>query len=349
MKLFFQFLIFLLVLFFYLHIYYHLKTSNDLELYTIEEPSKDKLEEVCNLRQPVLFDFDNELLLKECNLTNLVDNYGAFDIKMREPGVVDDNSEMYLPFILNESIQLFQKKDGKYITENNSDFLQETGVVKKFQYNDAFLRPPLVSNCLYDFQSGTINAETPLRYNLNFRNFYFVTSGKITVKLIPPKSHKYLYIQKDYDNFEFRSLINPWNVQSQYKNDFGKVKVLDIEIEKGQMLVIPPYWLYSIKYNKLSSICVFKYRTFMNNVAILPHLCLYLLQNQNIKRNMVNVVKNNNEKVGEDETKKATNVERHSNEINKGESISNTSNVITSNSTFNPPPIPVAANNTQQL
>jgi hypothetical protein len=322
-----------------------LKTSNDLELYTIEEPSKDKLEEVCNLRQPVLFNFDNELLLKECNLTNLVDNYGAFDVKMREPGVIDDNSEMYLPFILNESIQLFQKKDGKYITENNSDFLQETGVVKKFQYNDAFLRPPLVSNCLYDFQSGTINAETPLRYNMNFRNFYFVTSGKITVKLIPPKSHKYLYIQKDYDNFEFRSLINPWNVQSQYKNDFGKVKVLDIEINKGQMLVIPPYWLYSIKYNKLSSICVFKYRTFMNNVAILPHLCLYLLQNQNIKRNMVNVVKNNNEV---EDTKNNVENKNHpgnkitpsSNEIIKGESTVTTA-------TFNPPPIPVAANNTQ--
>jgi flagellar assembly factor FliW len=347
MKLFFQFLIFLLVLFFYLHIYYHLKTSNDLELYTIEEPSKDKLEEVCNLRQPVLFNFDNELLLKECNLTNLVDNYGAFDVKMREPGVIDDNSEMYLPFILNESIQLFQKKDGKYITENNGDFLQETGVVKKFQYNDAFLRPPLVSNCLYDFQSGAINAETPLRYNMNFRNFYYVTSGKITVKLIPPKSHKYLYIQKDYDNFEFRSLINPWNVQSQYKNDFGKVKVLDIEIDKGQMLVIPPYWLYSIKYNKLSSICVFKYRTFMNNVAILPHLCLYLLQNQNIKRNMVSVVKSNNEV---EDTKNNVENKNHpgnkitpsSNEIIKGEST-----VTPSTATFNPPPIPVAANNTQ--
>lgn len=324
-----------------------MKTSNDLELYTIEEPSKDKLEEVCNLRQPVLFNFDNELLLKECNLTNLVDNYGAFDVKMREPGVIDDNSEMYLPFILNESIQLFQKKDGKYITENNGDFLQETGVVKKFQYNDAFLRPPLVSNCLYDFQSGTINAETPLRYNMNFRNFYFVTSGKITVKLIPPKSHKYLYIQKDYDNFEFRSLINPWNIQSQYKNDFGKVKVLDIEIDKGHMLVIPPYWLYSIKYNKLSSICVFKYRTFMNNVAILPHLCLYLLQNQNIKRNMVNVVKSNNEV---EDTKNNVENKNHpgnkitpsSNEIIKGEST-----VTHPTATFNPPPIPVAANNTQ--
>jgi hypothetical protein len=292
MILFFQILIFLLVLFFYLHIYYNLKTSDDLELYTIEKPSKDKLEEICNLRQPVLFDFENDLLLNECNLTNLTDNYGAFDIKMRKPGVIDDSSEMYLPFILNESISLFQKTDGKYITENNSDFLQESGVIKKYRHNDAFLRPPLISNCIYDFQSGSINAETPLRYNLNFRNFYYLTSGEITVKLIPPQSKKYLYIQKDYDNFEFRSLINPWNVQSQYKNDFGKVKVLDIKMTKGQMLVIPPYWLFSIRYNKLSSICVFKYRTIMNNIAILPQLFLYLLQNQNIKRNIVNVIDN---------------------------------------------------------
>ena len=33
----------------YIHIFYHLKTSNDLEVYEIEQPSKDKLEEICNL------------------------------------------------------------------------------------------------------------------------------------------------------------------------------------------------------------------------------------------------------------------------------------------------------------
>ena len=38
--------IFCVVLFLYLHIYYHLKTSNDLEVYTIEKPSKNKLEEI---------------------------------------------------------------------------------------------------------------------------------------------------------------------------------------------------------------------------------------------------------------------------------------------------------------
>ena len=55
--------IFCLVLFLYLHIQYHLKTSNELEVYTIEHPSKEKLEEICDLRQPVIFDFYNERLI----------------------------------------------------------------------------------------------------------------------------------------------------------------------------------------------------------------------------------------------------------------------------------------------
>jgi hypothetical protein len=68
-------LIFCLVLFFYLHIYFHLKTSNDLEVYEIEQPSKDKLEEICDLRQPVLFDFYNEGLLEACSRENILDVY----------------------------------------------------------------------------------------------------------------------------------------------------------------------------------------------------------------------------------------------------------------------------------
>ena len=39
--------IFSVILFLYLHINYHLKCSNDLEVYTIEAPSKETLEEIC--------------------------------------------------------------------------------------------------------------------------------------------------------------------------------------------------------------------------------------------------------------------------------------------------------------
>ena len=283
--------IFCVVLFLYLHIHYHLKTGEDLEVYTIERPSKEKLEEICDIRQPVIFDFKNDRLLESCNLGTLDDNYGAFDIQVRDVTNKDENIELYLPFLLKEAINIFRDdKHEKYISEKNQDFLKETGAVKNYSYNDAFLRPPLVSKCIYDLMTGSLGSKTPLRYELNYRNYYYVTSGKINIKLIPPHSSKYLYPVKDYDNFEFRSPIDVWNIQQEYKADFDKVKVLDVTLNKGEIIYIPAYWWYSIKYEKLSSICTFKYRTFMNVLAISPELVLTMLQGQNIKRDIVKKV-----------------------------------------------------------
>lgn len=300
--------IFCLVLFLYLHINYHLKTSNDLEVYTIDRPSKDKLEEICDFRQPVIFEFNNERLLESCTLRNLDDNYGAFDINLRDITNSDDNSELYLPFLLKEAINIFREdKNKKFISENNSDFLKETGAVKNFSYNDSFLRPPLVSKCIYDFMSGSIGSKTPLRYNLNYRNYYYVTHGKVNIKLISPQNSRYLYPNKDYDNFEFRSPVNVWNIQEEYKPEFDKIKVLDITLNKGEIISIPAYWWYSINYEKLSSICVFKYRTFMNVLAISPELVLTMLQGQNIKRDIVKKVDITKKSNKEDNKKEPSN------------------------------------------
>jgi hypothetical protein len=268
-----------------------LKTSNDLEVYTIERPSKETLEEICDLRQPVVFEFKNNRLLESCNLANLDDNYGAFDIQLRDITNYDDTSELYLPFLLKEAINIFgEDKNEKYISEKNQDFLNETGAIKNYNYNDSFLRPPLVSKCIYDFMTGSVGSKTPLRYNINYRNFYYNTSGRVNIKLIPPVSSKYLYPVKDYDNFEFRSPVNVWDVQQEYKADFDKVKVLDVTLNKGEIIFIPAYWWYSIEYEKLSSISVFKYRTFMNSLAISPEIVLSMLQGQNIKRDTVKKV-----------------------------------------------------------
>ena len=54
---------------------------------------------------------------------------------------------------------------------------------------------------------------------------------------------------------------------------------------KGQILYIPAYWWYSIEFGKESSLSTFKYKTYMNTVAILPQLVMRLLQTQNVKRN----------------------------------------------------------------
>ena len=281
-------LTFCIVLFIYIHIFFHLKTGEDLEVYEIEEPSKDKLEEICDIRQPVVFDFNGGNLLENCSLEQVVSNYGAFDIKLRDLREESSEAELYIPFTMNAAVHAFNN-DGeeKYISEKNGDFLDETGLVKIYQYNDAFLRPHMVSSCMYDFLTGSNNIETPFRYELSYRNFFYVTQGAVTIKLAPPKSSKYLYEIKDYDNFEFRSPVNPWNVQDKYEGDFDKIKCLELTLTKGNIIYIPAYWWHSIKFEKDTSVCVFKYRTYMNTVAIIPQLGLRLLQRQNIKREIV--------------------------------------------------------------
>jgi hypothetical protein len=288
LKIFIAFFIFCLVLFIYLHIQFHLKTGNDLEVFELDQASKDKLDEVCDLRQPVIFDFDNERILQTINKKYITDNYNAFEIKIRNAKDSDYTSEIYMPLPLHAANKLFDEdKKNAYFSENNSDFLQETGLVKHMQYNDAFIRPPMVSNCNYDIMTGSAGTTTPFRYEINYRNFFLITEGKAVIKLAPPQNSKYLYPERDYENFEFRSPVNPWNVQPQYSADFDKMKCLDVVINPGQTINIPAYWWYSIQFEKNTCIACFSYRTYMNNLAIIPHIAMHALQLQNVKRVVV--------------------------------------------------------------
>ena len=123
---------------------------------------------------------------------------------------------------------------------------------------------------------------------MNYRNYFIVTPGKVIVRLLPPKSTKYLYAVNDYDNFEFMSPVNVWNVQTQYRADFDKLRFIDVTLIPGQMIHIPAYWWYSIKFVKSNtSLCVFKYKTYMNTLSISNHLIMTLLQRQNTKRVIV--------------------------------------------------------------
>ena len=300
--------VFCLILFIYLHVHFHLKKVNDLEIYEICQPSKEKLEEVCDFRQPVVTDFNNQSIIEKCSLNYVKANYTGYDIKIRNVKERDDETELYIPLGIVESIDLFKKdKESKYMSENNYDFLDETGLIKMYRNNDMFLRPSMVSSCNYDILFASLNVETPLRYEVNYRNYFVVTNGKAIVRLLVPKSKKYLYATNDYDNFEFISPVNPWNVQDEYRSNFNKLRTIDVTLITGQMIHIPAYWWYSIKFVKSNTtICVFKYKTYMNTLAISNHLVMRLLQGQNTKRvvaskmNIVENKKNNTPNKNED-------------------------------------------------
>ena len=313
--------IFCLVLFIYLHIQFHLKTGEDLEMYEVDEPSKEKLEEICDIRQPVLFNFENQKIMETSNKTYIANNYYAFETKIRNIKDTDSNSELYMPLPLHATIKLFNEDNASsYFSENNSEFLEETGVVKSLKYNDEFLRPYMVSNCNYDIMMGSKNTCTPFRYEINYRNFFLLTQGSAQIKMAPPHSTKYLYPNYDYENFEFKSPVNPWSPQPKYIADFDKMKCLEFTLTPGKTLFLPAYWWYSIKFiSSDTSISCFRYRTYMNNIAVLPYIGLHALQIQNVKRNVAkkaNIDELNNEIVTPDNNLN-TNIQNNaSSEIN---------------------------------
>lgn len=299
--------IFCIVLFLYLHVHFHLKRSNDLEVYEIEQPSKQRLEEVCDIRQPTTFEFYNEQLLTQLSYQAIHTNYRAFDIHIRDVSKVPSSSSsshdkddktkiqqkgtehdpvLYIPVTFKIAHEVLKKDtEMKYFSEHNADFIDETGLIKIFQLNDEFLRPYMVSTCMYDIMMASTGTTTPLRYEVNYRNYFLVTQGRVKILLIPPKDTRYLYPINDYDILEFRTPVNPWKVQSEYQDDFDKIKTLEVELFQGMVMFIPAYWWYSIQFIvHETSVCSFKYRTHMNTISIAPQLFMNVLQNMNTKR-----------------------------------------------------------------
>ena len=88
-------LIFCIVLFLYIHIYNHIKTSNYLEVYEIENLSKDKLEDIINFKQPLLL--NNYTLISNIDANYLISNYPTFDLNL-----YNTQNDLFLKIKLDE-------------------------------------------------------------------------------------------------------------------------------------------------------------------------------------------------------------------------------------------------------
>lgn len=274
--------IFAIVLFLYVHILFHYKVGNELEIYEITDICKDKLDEICDIRQPVLFDMMDDSISKTSSLSYISKTYNAFDVKIQNSS--SEQSEDKVPLNMDKAIVLFDEdKEGKFISFDNDEFLSETGIRKNIEYYDELFRPIGINRSYYDILLGSENSHTPLKYDIYYRNYFIVTQGEVTVKLIPPKHKKYLQLYNNYETFEFVSPMNPWNIQDKYAPSFDKVKSLEVVLKANKCIFIPPYWCYSFKFKKQSSICSLKYSTYMNTLSFSHHLFIYYLQNQNVQ------------------------------------------------------------------
>ena len=263
----------------------HLKNTqeNAKEVYYLENISKEKAEELCDLRQPAVFNYENQPI-RDSILAELQDkkNYST-NVIIRN----SKNIENYVPISLDKTLTLFQKDDqSTYYSENNTAFISETGIKHILDSNDYYLKPCMMASKSYDIMFGSENSHSPLRYDINYRNFYYCVKGSVKIKLAPPKSSEYLRETKNYNTFEFSSPVNLWEVQDEYMFDMRNVDTLDVSIREGQVLYIPAFWWYTIEFQKEAIISSLKYRTYMNALAVLPRFILRFFQMQNVSHKM---------------------------------------------------------------
>lgn len=292
-------LLFLIILFFYIHIVHQYKRSEDLEIYELDYSSNQHLQEVCDVKQPILFEFKPVVPKFYETVTYddlLADEYANHDIKVKESADYWQENELSVDYVIlpYSSGSNLMKTDSKaaYFSENNEDFIDETGLTKTMSSIDDYLKPTFVTQTKYDIMLGSRGATLPLRYHTHYRHFLSVNSGKIRVKMTPWKSTKYLYQIRDFETYEFRSPVNVWKPDKKYRHEMDKIRFLDFEVLEGSVLSIPPYWWYSIQYdNKVDTlVSSFTYNTIMNNVSNIPYFVKYYIQQSNIKKRVAKVL-----------------------------------------------------------
>uniref|UniRef100_A0A6C0B7P1 Cupin-like domain-containing protein n=1 Tax=viral metagenome TaxID=1070528 RepID=A0A6C0B7P1_9ZZZZ len=277
-------IVFILLLFLYLHVNNQLKRSEDLEISEMDYIDNENLQEICELKQPILFQYKqiNEEFFREITLDNLF-NHASQEIKVKDSAEYFDENEnpdyLYLPYKSANSLFISDVK-AKYFSEKNGDFVEECGLSNQFEENNIFLKPSFTVNSNYDFMVGSKNVILPLRYHTNARQFLCVNSGKIHVKMTPWKSRKYLNPLKDYEHYDFRSTLNPWTDNE----NMSRLRFLEFDVHAGYIIYIPPFWFYSIKFSDSTEnlVCKFEYNNATSFITNIPNYSMYYLQQSNI-------------------------------------------------------------------
>ena len=279
---------FLFILFFYIHLQYQYKTSDDLEIYELDYTTNQQLQEICHLKQPVLFQLDQFKDVEPFFEMISLRREGDVNVKdIRDYYKTTNTSVDTISLSFSSAYGLMDTDTkGHFFSENNSDFVREKGN-SNFLKIDNYLASPWILHKQYDLLFGSKNTRTPLKYHTETGRFLIVSTSSIPIpkessficiKMTPWKNRKYLEVKKDFENYEFWSTIDIWN----YPPD--KIKCLEFNVNEGFAVYIPPYWFYSIEFpNPSISVASFTYSSGMNIVSNLSNIGLYFLQQNNIK------------------------------------------------------------------
>ena len=284
------------------------KKSEDLEIYEMDYTTNTELQQICNSKQPILFEFksvlpdifldlDSAAFLKHSSYdVNVIDTHDYL-----HPNNTNNINSIESVPLKYDSFRRVSVADSRshFITEGNLEFIEESGLYSEYEELNSYLKPAWTVQTKYDLLQGSEGAYTPLRYHTDERRFIIVSSGKITVKMTPWKSRKYLYPITDFSTYEFRSPIDAWTPannqvskgKKDYTQDIEKIKFLEFDVLEGFVLYVPPYWWYSIKYSSAETLVLgATYNTSPRVIANSWDILQYYLQQDNTTKKVAKTI-----------------------------------------------------------
>lgn len=273
------FIVFSIIIFIYIHVIGHLKISNDLEIYEINNNiNKETINSIIELKQPVIFSNSENIknIIFEINEEIEQKKYEELELNVYNKAL-NKNTEL----MFNIAVKLFEKDDqSKYYSCDNQTICNDTSISYIIKNYETDIKPIGTTNYTYDLILGSINTTTLLKYYIDNRIFIIPITEQIEVILIPPKYIENVNIIKEYENLKFYSNEDVFNAPETVK-----YKMLKLILNVGDILYIPPYWMYSLKLinSNKSKILELKYSTFFSNISITPELLQHILQIQNLK------------------------------------------------------------------
>lgn len=316
---FFKIIIFFIVLLVYIHMMFHLKSSNIIDMYYLNNINKSSIESMCDTKQPyTMYYFQpNHSHHDFMNCDILFNKHTSYNINIRNNTNSEiQNSICFLPLSV-ESFKKLIATNNKYISEYNQYLLKDVLRTSNSIQLNQLLRPPLWFNESIDILIGNNNTHTPLKYDICSRNYHLVTQGKINVKLFPSNQSMSFNPLKDYVNFEFRSEQNVWdNDSTDNVHNFKNENCINIELSVGQILYIPPYWWYSFQMDKENtSVLNFKYNTYVSSLTNIFHSLKHYLQIQNTVYSSNHSISTNNNDDNNEKIKEESNILEKKDEI----------------------------------
>ena len=248
-------IIFFIILLLYLHIIFHLKKNHTNEISYLETLSKKQFENMCDIRQPFIYNYGINPEEEKMNLTNIT-NYNKYDINVVNKNIAISN--YFDPS--NNTVS---------ISENNEVFLKDSEIYDNLYKNDTYLRPNYTNWFNYDIVLGKENSNTNLIKTKCYRNFLHCIDGNIDIKLISFK-YDYLFDEKQQDNNYIVDIPIFDSEKINNHKEWKKIKTIDLTLNPGDCLFVPAYWFYAINFKMNGVLIKYNYVTCMNNIIYLP-------------------------------------------------------------------------------